>query len=80
LPQLSGPSLFNFSEVSRLLLDANALVVASNVDDLSQQVVALCADKARRDAMGQAGLAVAMENRGALKRLLTAVDERLASV
>jgi len=80
LPQLSGPSLFNFSEVSRLLLDANALVVASNVDDLSQQVVALCADKARRDAMGQAGLAVAMENRGALKRLLTAIDERLASV
>lgn len=79
LPQLSGPSLFNFSEVSRLLLDANALVVVEDVESLSQQVIALCADKARRDTMGQAGLAVAMENRGALKRLLAAIDEHLAS-
>lgn len=79
LPQLSGPSLFNFSEVSRLLLDANALLVANNTDDLSQQLIALCADEQRREVMGQAGLSVAMENRGALERLLAAIDVRLVS-
>jgi len=77
LPQLSGPSLFNFSEVSRLLVDANALIVVDDANELSQQLMALCVDKKRCDEMGQAGLAVALENRGALVRLLAAVDEYL---
>jgi len=77
LPQLCGPSLFNFSEVSRLLIDASALIVVKNVAELSQQLIGLCADKEQRDTMGQAGLGVATENRGALERLLVAVDERL---
>ena len=79
VPQISGPSLFNFAEVSRLLLAAGALEVADNSDELAVKVASLCEDLGKRQAMGTAGLAVAEANRGALERLLDAIDEQLPS-
>jgi len=77
LPQLSGPSLFNFSEVSRLLLDAGALELINNSAELARKLEELCADKERRLAMGAAGFNVAEANRGALERLLAEIDQLL---
>lgn len=77
LPQLSGPSLFNFAEVSRLLLDADALVVVDGAAALARELEKLCTDEVRRSAMGAAGFQVAAANRGALERLLDVIDRLL---
>lgn len=74
LPILSGPSVFNFAEVARLLGDANALAVVSSVDALANQVELLAVNVSERNKRGQAALQVANENRGALAKTLTAIE------
>ena len=74
LPILSGPSVFNFAEVSRLLLDAGALTLEPSVDALAQQVEILATNSAERVKRGEAALAVANENRGALAKTLKAIE------
>lgn len=74
LPVLSGPSVFNFAEVARLLGDAGALAVVSSADALAQQVELLALNLNERNKRGQAALQVANENRGALVKTLKAIE------
>lgn len=76
-PVLSGPSLFNFAEVSRLLLSAGGMQVVATPQALSAAVAALLQDPASAARMGAAALAVAEANRGALARLLAQVAAQL---
>lgn len=73
LPLLSGPSLFNFAEVARLLRDRKALRLAADARELAQAVIELLADEALRRQMGAAAQAVADDNRGALEATLKLV-------
>lgn len=68
-PQLCGPSLFNFAEVSRLLLEAGGLRVVQNPADLAQAAVELLRNPEAAERMGAAGRRIADANRGALQRL-----------
>lgn len=77
LPILTGPHLFNFTEASRLLLEADAMRVCDNADSLTQQCVELINHKPLREAMGNAAQNVAEANRGALKRLLAVIANSL---
>lgn len=77
-PIVSGPSLFNFSEVSRLLIDAGALEVVSSPAQLVAVVGGLLAAPEQAQAMGVAAKQVAEANRGALERLLSEVDSLLS--
>ena len=77
LPILTGPHLFNFTEASRLLLEADAMRVCDNADSLAQQCVELINHKPLREAMGNAAQNVAEANRGALKRLLAVIANSL---
>ncbi len=74
LPILSGPHLFNFAEVSRLLSGADALAIVKDSDRLAEQLLTLAAEPEKRRAMGVAARQVAEANRGALQRLLQQVD------
>jgi len=74
LPILSGTSVFNFAEVSRLLVDAGALTLVPSAGVLAQQVEILATNSAERVKRGQAASAVANENRGALAKTLNAID------
>jgi len=77
VPVLSGPHLFNFTEVSRLLSEAGALAVCSSAVELAEQVVALLADADLHQQMSCAALAVTEANRGALDRLTVLLESQI---
>lgn len=78
VPVVTGPYMFNFEEISALLVEAGAMVRLQDPADLSTCLQALLADSGRRGEMGAAGQRVVADNRGARKRLLALVAENLA--
>lgn len=77
LPLLSGPHVFNFAEVSRLLVDAGALVHVDSAETLAQQVQLLLADPTVRLKRGEVARLVAEANRGALAKTLKLIERYL---
>lgn len=76
-PVIAGPHLFNFSEVARLLEQAQALHQVADSQQLAEVLVSLCSQPALALQQGQAALTVAEANRGALARLLANVAHLL---
>lgn len=77
LPLLSGPSQFNFAEVSKLLSDAGALKTVGDAEELAEAVVELLDLDELRSARGHAAREVAEANRGALEKTLDLVRRYL---
>lgn len=74
-PVISGPHLFNFSEVERLLQENNALAIAKNSDELVAAIKNLLTDEELRINAGERANQVANNNRGALKKLCALIAE-----
>lgn len=77
VPVLTGPHLFNFTEVARLLEMAGGLMVCKNAADLAEAFIALLDDPAERQRMSEAALAVAEANRGALDKLMALLGSQI---
>jgi 3-deoxy-D-manno-octulosonic-acid transferase len=77
LPILSGPYVFNFAEVARLLGDAGALTLVPAAADLAREVELLATNVNERVKRGQVALQVANDNRGALDKTLNIVASYL---
>ena len=73
VPVITGPHMFNFSEISRMLVDADAMVQLPDPALLSEALLELALDPQRRATMGAAGRQVVRDNRGAMDRLLALV-------
>lgn len=76
-PAVTGPHLHNFSEISRRLTEADALVIAPDAAGVGDAVEALLADDARRQAMADRGRALVEHGRGALARTLAMIAPHL---
>jgi 3-deoxy-D-manno-octulosonic-acid transferase len=74
VPVLSGPHLFNFSEIAGLLRTAGALQEVVDASTLANALGELWQQPDRALMMSAAGLAVVRANQGALERLLLAVQ------
>lgn len=74
LPILTGPSDFNFREISALLQQANALSKVSDANSLTTALVDLAGDTALRLQRGNAAKQVIAANRGALEKLLVEIE------
>ncbi|WP_062058722.1 lipid IV(A) 3-deoxy-D-manno-octulosonic acid transferase [Cellvibrio sp. OA-2007] len=74
LPLISGESLFNFAEVSTLLIKADALDVVHNTEALTACLHRLLLDANERARKGKNGLRVAIANRGALDKTLAIIN------
>ena len=77
-PTLSGLSVFNFAEVSRLLAEAGGLSLVEDAEVLAETVIRLIEHPEQAQHMGQQAQRVAEANRGALERLLTVIDHSLS--
>ncbi|WP_331346426.1 lipid IV(A) 3-deoxy-D-manno-octulosonic acid transferase [Cellvibrio sp. UBA7661] len=77
LPLLSGEHVFNFAEVSQLMIQADALQITGNANELAHAVMALMQDAALRNNRGENALRVAQENRGALDKTLAVIERYL---
>lgn len=69
-PALLGPSMFNFAEATRLALEAGAALQFASAGEALRAALDLCADRARRDRMGEAGRRLCAAHRGATGRHL----------
>ncbi len=79
LPILSGPSQFNFLDISRMLTKAGGLITVNNSEQLSQQLMELFHQEKALVA-GAAAAKVAEQNQGALARLMAIIQKQIASV
>jgi len=77
VPAVFGPSMFNFSEASRLALAAGAARQAGGAAAAMQEACALIADSRARAAMGEAGRKLCEAHRGATRRHLDLCSEML---
>ncbi len=75
-PVVTGPSMFNFAEATRLAVQAGAAIQAPDARSALREAVALLSDSAKRQAMAQAGRQLCEAHRGATGRHL-AVCRRL---
>lgn len=79
VPALVGPHTFNFSEITRLMLEREAAARVTDAEALSARLIAWLGDAAERARVGENGRRAIAENRGALDRVIALVDDRLAA-
>ena len=70
---LFGPHMFNFSEISRMLVDAGGAVQVAGEDDLVSHVQDLLKDGTRRRDIGERGNALLVQHRGATEKIFEAI-------
>jgi 3-deoxy-D-manno-octulosonic-acid transferase len=70
IASLTGPSYFNFTDITRQLNNANATTIIHNSYELATQVTALFNNKILLQQQGQAALSVVQENQGAITKTL----------
>jgi 3-deoxy-D-manno-octulosonic-acid transferase len=78
LPVISGKHTYNFTEVTQLLIENDALVIVSNAHELANEINEMLSDANRRHNMGENGREVIESNRGNIKRLMEIIEPYLA--
>jgi len=76
-PAITGPSMFNFAEATRLAVAAGAAVQTTDAHEAIAQAAALLEDAQRRQAMAEAGRKFCATHRGAAQRQLAVCLEFL---
>ncbi len=77
LPILTGPHIFNFSEIFRLLKQANAVRVVNDEHSLATNVLTLLQDGALRSELGRHGKEVVQHNQGAVDKHMALIASLL---
>jgi 3-deoxy-D-manno-octulosonic-acid transferase len=75
VPTILGPHMFNFAQVTREAVAANAAVQINDVSELATQVDTLTRDVERRKAMSRAAKEFTFQHRGTTRRLIVAIKE-----
>jgi 3-deoxy-D-manno-octulosonic-acid transferase len=75
LPVYVGPNHWDFAEITQLLADAGALTCISSADELAQELQNKFTDSHMYQSASFAGLAVVEQNRGALLKQFTLINE-----
>ena len=76
-PVISGPSTYNFEEISKQLLDNDASIQVANADELMQTISELSADKKRSDMLGANARKTFESNQGATNKTLRVIKPYL---
>ena len=77
-PILTGPSYYNFTDITQQLEAAGALEVCKDATALSARLSALLSDKSKQAAMGRAAQQVVKQNQGAVAKTLETLTLLLA--
>ena len=76
LPVVFGPHMFNFQDISRLLLEKEAAIQVDDAEALAAVCERWLRDANLRHDTGQRGQQVVQDNKGALERLLGLLSTR----
>ena len=74
-PAITGPYVFNFAEITKMLIDAGAVTMINNADELARDVIGFLANHEKRVHAGQKGLEVVEQNKGAVEAHLQLFKE-----
>ncbi len=74
---ITGPYVSNFIEVNSLLTDAGALIRINDATELANSVIQLFQNSSLRKKHSAAGLKVVQQNKGALQKLLSWIEDNL---
>jgi 3-deoxy-D-manno-octulosonic-acid transferase len=77
LPVITGPHTFNFAQISKLLLNANAAITVTDSSHLAAKVLELMQNPNLRQTMGEQAAKVVEANRGALDRLMALIGQHI---
>ena len=75
LPVIMGPHVFNFQEISQLLLDEGAAWKVSNMNELSGRVSGLLGDANLRHSTGELGRDIVLKNRGNVEKIMELIRD-----
>lgn len=75
IASITGYSNFNFTDISNMMLNANATIKVNNSDELAKSVINLLQNSNERFDMGERGRRVIDENKGALAAHLVLLEE-----
>lgn len=75
VPVISGPHLFNFSSISELLLDAQAMRVVPGAGALADTVIGMLRDADLRHSMGERARGVFVQHRGCTELLVRSLSQ-----
>jgi 3-deoxy-D-manno-octulosonic-acid transferase len=76
-PVVIGPHYFNFNEISRQFLAANAAIEINSSESLAETVITLFRSPQKRADMGQAGQQLIQHSQGAGQRLLNLIKRHI---
>ncbi|MCW5589368.1 MAG: lipid IV(A) 3-deoxy-D-manno-octulosonic acid transferase [Legionellales bacterium] len=74
IPMLTGPFMFNFTEITRLLVDVAAAKQVHSEIELANEVIYLLQNTEKRVQIGEKGKHVVEKNRGALDKHLAIIQ------
>ncbi|WP_058120091.1 lipid IV(A) 3-deoxy-D-manno-octulosonic acid transferase [Photobacterium kishitanii] len=76
-PAITGPSFYNFEDITQQLLAAGAIEICQNSHQLAEQLIILFNDPQRQQQMGAQGQKIVIENQGAVKKTITNINHYL---
>jgi 3-deoxy-D-manno-octulosonic-acid transferase len=77
VPTILGPNMFNFAQVTKEAVAANAAVQMADVSELKNTIADLAADKAKVSVMSEAAKVFTVQHRGTTQRLMAAIEPLL---
>lgn len=78
-PAITGPSFYNFEDITQQLLAAGAIEICQNSHQLAQQLVTLFNDPEHQQYMGAQGQKIVIENQGAVNKTIANIHCYLAN-
>lgn len=74
IPSITGPSYYNFKDITEQLLQAEAISICMDCEQLADQLIALFLDPVSARYKGQRAMKVIESNSGAISRTLTLIN------
>ncbi len=76
-PVITGPHYENFREITQLMLEHGASIMANDENEFFEELEKLIKDEGYRSEVGESALEVVTENRGGVERTLNFLKDRL---
>ncbi|NQY25882.1 MAG: lipid IV(A) 3-deoxy-D-manno-octulosonic acid transferase [Piscirickettsiaceae bacterium] len=74
---ITGPHYFNFNEITKQFLNADAAIEVTDTQSLADTVITLLENAQQRAQMGEAGLQLIANSQGASKRLVNLINHHI---
>ena len=79
-PIIFGPSVFNFEEISKRLLDDGSAIQVGSAEELMRTISELLLDNEKRKLIGQSAKTTFENNRGATARVFEAIAPHIENI